>query len=141
MYAYDSQQWSKLKENRTPRCSFLDSSPFCEVYYRWNQELLSLSVVTFFLSLQNLPFSFFRLALHFNLMRPPLNCYENNTVFLHNFCGRTAHEQNIYGLICISDLAASGIFFFFFKINNRQISSDSTKLRIAFGRMFFFLYT
>ena len=111
MYAYFSQQWSKGKEIGAPRCSFLDSAPFCEVHYRWNQELLSLSVVTFFLSLQNLPFSFFckpGFAFQFNVAA--IIIY--NTVFLHNFCGRTAHEQNIYGLICISDLAASGFFFF-----------------------------
>ena len=41
-------KWAKLKESAAPCCSSLDSSPICEVHYRSNQELLSLSV--FFLS-------------------------------------------------------------------------------------------
>ena len=100
MYAYYSQQWSKLKEIGAPRCSFLDSAPFFEVHYRWNQELLSLSVVTFFLSLHNLLFCcFVNLASHFNLMWPPLNCYENNTVFLKSLRlkGELTDKQHVFG--------------------------------------------
>ena len=61
MYAYDSQQWAKLKESKALRCSFLDLFPICEVRSRSNQELLSLSLSTFFFVITK--FAFFLLLL------------------------------------------------------------------------------
>ena len=61
MYAYYSQQWAKLKESEAPRRSSFDSSPICEVHYRSNQELLSLSVSTFISVIAK--FAFFSLLL------------------------------------------------------------------------------
>ena len=71
-----------------------------------------------------------RPTMHFNSRWPPLNYYENNTIFLHFICVRVAHVPNIYRLICICELT----ILEYFQSKNRHFSSVATKLRICLRR-------